>query len=181
MDISRFKFNDFRVFYKIVNVNGKMYRYILGFLFNVQEFIDIVFFCYGFFDMVFGWCCQIFVFMFFGFWVICFDMVGYVGIDVFKEFEVYLGKSVVDDVKELISQVIGEGQQIIFGGYDWGGQVVFCVVLWYLELVKGVFSVCMFYVFLNLMWMFFEDIVCIRFFNFVYQLQFVGLDVEQNV
>lgn len=181
MDTSKLKPNDPRVSYKTANVNGKTYRYILGLPPNGQEPVATIFLCHGFPDMAFGWRYQIPVLMSLGLRVICPDMVGYAGTDAPKELEAYSGKSVADDVKELCRQIIGEGQQIILGGHDWGGAAVFRVALWHPELVKCVFSVCTPYAPPNPKWTSLEEIVRTRLPNFAYQLQFAGPDVEQHV
>ncbi|KAK0389371.1 hypothetical protein NLU13_2946 [Sarocladium strictum] len=181
MDMSSLKPNDPRVSYKTANVNGKTYSYILGMPPQGQQPIDTVFLCHGFPDMAWGWRCQIPVLMSLGFRVICPDMVGYAGSDAPKELEAYSGKSVAADVKELSAQIIGEGKQIILGGHDWGGQVVYRVALFYPELVKAVFSVCTPYVPPNPKWISLEDIVRTHLPQFSYQLQFAGPDVEKIV
>jgi pimeloyl-ACP methyl ester carboxylesterase len=49
-----------------------------------------------------------------------------------KELEAYSYKSVIDDLVAIVKHVQGEqheGEKIVLGGHDWGGAVVWYVVL----------------------------------------------------
>ncbi|KAH8176118.1 alpha/beta hydrolase fold domain-containing protein [Sarocladium implicatum] len=181
MDTSKLKPNDPRVSYEKATVNGKTYSYILGTPPSGQEPVDTIFLCHGFPDTSYGWRYQIPVFMSFGFRVICPDMIGYAGTDAPQDLNQYSFKNIAADVKELTRQVIGEEKQIILGGHDWGGAVVFRVALWQPELVSSIFTVCTPYAPPNPEWVELEDIVRTRLPNFAYQLQFAGPDVEREV
>lgn len=181
MDTSKLKPNDPRVAYKTANVNGKTYSYILGQPPNGQEPVDTILLCHGFPDIAYGWRYQIPYLMSLGFRVICPNMLGFAGTDAPQDLELYSSKNVAADMKELAGQIIGEGEQIILGGHDWGGQAVFRMALWHPELVKAVFSVCTPYVPPNAEYTPLEDIVKNHLPQFSYQLQFVGPEVEEKV
>lgn len=52
----------------------------------------------------------------------------------------YSFKRVADDIKELARQL--GVSQIILGGHDWGGVIVYRIALWYPELVSHLFCIC---------------------------------------
>ena len=181
MDTSKLKPSDPRVAYKTTTVNGKSYSYILGNPPNNQAPVDTIFLCHGFPDTSYGWRYQIPFFMSLGFCVICPDMIGYAGTDSPQDLNQYSLKNIAADVRELTRQVIGEGKQIILGGHDWGGSVVFRVALWHPELISSIFTVCTPYAPPSPTYTDLEEIVRTRLPNFAYQIQFAGPDVEREI
>ena len=87
-------------------------------------------------------------------------------------------KRAADDIAELARQL--EAPRIILGGHDWGGVVVFRVVLWHPELVSHLFSVCTPYNGPSKQNFPLEAVVA-RVPNFKYQIQLGGPDVEQKI
>ncbi|KFA51991.1 hypothetical protein S40293_07712 [Stachybotrys chartarum IBT 40293] len=170
--------NDPRVRYVTTTLNGKTYRYILGEPEGTP--VDTIFLIHGFPDMAFGWRCQIPALMSLGLRVVAPDCLGYAGTDAPGPLEEYSSKAMSADISELAKQVVGEGKQIILGGHDWGGAFVFRIVLWYPQLVKGVFSVCVPYAPPSPAYYPLEAVVKI-FPTLQYQLQFAGPDVEARV
>lgn len=182
MDTSKLVPNDPRVKEVTAQIRGKTYSYILGEPSNGQSPIDTVFLIHGFPDMAFGWRNQIPYLMSLGFRVVVPNMPGYAGTDAPQDLKEYSTKSVSADIKALATQFVGEKGQIILGGHDWGGMVVWRVVLWYPELIKAIFSVCTPFVPPNKTWFALEDhIAAGRVKNFTYQLQLAGPDVENAI
>ncbi|KAH6610418.1 epoxide hydrolase [Trichoderma cornu-damae] len=140
MDTSKLKPNDPRVQYLTKPIRGKTYSYILGEPQGPR--IDTVVLVHGWPDMAFGWRHQIPYLMALGFQVVAPNMVGYAGTDAPQDLEAFSFQSVAADVAELARQYVGEKGQIVLGGHDWGGAVVWRLAYYHPELVKAVFSVC---------------------------------------
>ncbi|GAO13143.1 hypothetical protein UVI_02025010 [Ustilaginoidea virens] len=174
--------NDPRVQEASARVNGKTYSYILGEPRSTAGPVETVFLIHGFPDSNFGWRYQIPYLMSLGFRVVAPSMLGYGDTcrpDSLAQFSL---KSMAADIKALAAQVVGEDEQIILGGHDWGGALVWRVVLWHPELVKAVFAVCTPYVPPKPAWTPLEDLIAAgKLTNFRYQLQLAGPDVEGNV
>lgn len=115
-----------------------------------------------------------------GLQVIVPDMLGYGGTDAPQDLSLYSLKSVSDDLAELVKQIIGPGEQIVLGGHDWGGMLVWRFALWHPEMLKGVFSICTPYVPVSKE---FADIPQLieRLPNFRYHAQLAGPDVEREI
>ena len=172
--------NDTRVRYASTQIRGKTYGYMLGE--PDEQPLDTILLMHGFPDLGFGWRYQIPHLMSLGYRVLVPDMVGYGRTDAPMELEAYSHASVAEDMKELVKQITGESQQVIIGGHDWGGRIVWDMAQRYPQLVKAVFSVCTpipepedTYVSLE------DDIAAGRQANFKYQLQFKGTDLESHV
>ncbi|KAK2591390.1 hypothetical protein QQS21_010915 [Conoideocrella luteorostrata] len=182
MDTRKLAPNDPRVREVSTQVRGKTYSYILGEPQNQQKPIDTIFLIHGFPDLNFGWRYQIPYLMSLGFRVVAPNMVGYGGTSRPDDLSQFSLKSISADIKELAAQIVGENEQIILGGHDWGGAVVWRVVLWHPELIKAVFSVCTPFPPPNPTWMPLEDLIAAgKLTNFTYQLQLAGPDVEKTL
>ena len=120
------------------DVNGVKYHYLLG---TPQgEAKGTVFLIHGWPDCSMGWRNQIPLFVSMGYRVVVPDMMGYGRTGAPEPLELYSMKRAADDVKELAKQL--GCSQIILGGHDWGGAIVYRVVLWHPELVSHLFSIC---------------------------------------
>ncbi|KAF5023985.1 hypothetical protein F66182_3930 [Fusarium sp. NRRL 66182] len=171
--------NDSRVKTETAQIRGKTYKYIVGEPEGTP--IETIVLIHGFPDLGFGWRYQVPYFMSLGFRVIAPDMVGYAGTDAPESLEEYTYKSLSADINELARKFVGDGQ-IILGGHDWGGFIVWKVAYWYPELIKGVFSVCTPYMPPRETFIPLEDMVKSgRLSNFAYQLQFKGPEVESRL
>lgn len=171
--------NDSRVKYETAQIRGKTYSYILGE--PSGEPISTVVLVHGWPDIAFGWRCQVPYLMKLGFRVVVPNMLGYAGTDAPQALEEYSLKSLSADVAELSRKFVGEKGQIILGGHDWGGALVWRVALWHPELIKGVFSVCTPYNAPSKQHYRLEDIVATKVPNFTYQLHLRGPDVEEGI
>lgn len=90
-------------------------------------------------------------------------------------------KKLSGDIHDLARKYVGEKGQIILGGHDWGGALVWRVALWYPELIKGVFSVCTPYHAPAKSYRALEDVIAAGGTqNFTYQLHFKGPEVESH-
>ena len=171
--------HDSRVRYETADVRGKKYTYIIGE--PKGSPIDTIFLCHGWPDIAFGWRYQIPFLMDQGYRVVAPNMPGYSGTARPDTLEGFTLKSVSDDIRELARQIVGEGQ-IILGGHDWGGAVVWRTAMWYPELIKAVFSVCTPFFPVQPDWYSLEDIIASgRLHNFKYQLVLAGPDVEARL
>lgn len=96
---------------------------------------------HGFPDLSFGWRYQIPYLTSLGYQVIAPDMLGYGRTNAPLSLRKYSLQSMSDDLVELI-QRIAPDEQVILGGHDWGGAMVYRVALWHPDVFKGIFSVC---------------------------------------
>lgn len=171
--------NDPRVRYETADVRGKKYTYIIGEPKGTP--VDTIFLIHGWPDMAFGWRYQIPFFMELGYRVVAPNMVGYAGTTRPDSIEEYTFKSVSEDIRELAKQIVGDGQ-IILGGHDWGGAVVWRAAMYFPELIKAVFSVCTPFFPVSTEYHALEDIIAggkLR--NFRYQLALGGPEVEARL
>ncbi|KAF4957522.1 hypothetical protein FSARC_11253 [Fusarium sarcochroum] len=171
--------NDSRVKTETAQIRGKTYKYIVGEPEGTP--LETLVLIHGFPDLGFGWRYQVPYFMSLGFRVIVPDMVAYGGTDAPESLEEYTYKSLSADINELARKFVGDGQ-IILGGHDWGGMIVWKVAVWYPNLIKGVFSVCTPYVQPRETFIPLEAIIKSgQLLNFSYQLQFKGSEVESRL
>ncbi|KAG6173806.1 hypothetical protein E4U34_007233 [Claviceps purpurea] len=181
MDTSKLVPHDPRVREETAEIRGKTYSYIIGEPKNQQP-IDTVFLIHGWPDLNFGWRSQIPFLMSLGFRVVAPSMVGYAGTSRPEDLKQWSFKSVAADIRALATKFVGEDGQIILGGHDWGGAVVWRVALWHPKLIKAVFSVCTPFHAPNPNWVSLEDhLAAGRLENFRYQLQLAGPDVEEGL
>lgn len=180
MDTSKLKPNDPRVQYLTKQIRGKTYSYILGEPQGPK--IDTVVLAHGWPDLAFGWRHQIPYLMSLGFQVVAPNMVGYAGTDCPEDLQAFSYKSVSDDLAELAREFVGEEGQIVLGGHDWGGAIVWRLAYYYPKLIKAVFSVCTPPFPLSTSVVRLEDLIAKGILlNFKYQLQLAGPDVEARI
>ncbi|KAK4067756.1 alpha/beta-hydrolase [Trichoderma sp. SZMC 28011] len=180
MDTSKLKPNDPRVKWETKQVRGKTYSYILGEPEGAK--VDTIFLVHGWPDLAFGWRHQIPYLMSLGYQVVAPNMIGYAGTDAPQDPKQYSFKSVSDDVAELARQFVGEDGQIVLGGHDWGGALVWRTAYYYPKLIKAVFSICTPLLPLSKEYIPLEAIIAAGHLqNFKYQLQLGGPDVEAHV
>jgi pimeloyl-ACP methyl ester carboxylesterase len=164
--------NDSRIHHKTANLNGINYSYIHAEPAGRPK--DTIVLIHGWPDLSLGWRYQIPLLTSLGYRVLAPDMMGYGGTDAPESLSYYTYKRAADDVAELARQV--GAPQIILGGHDWGGAIVYRIALWYPKLIKAVFSVCTPY---HPPRPTFADAT--RAPNFKYQLQLRGPEVQANI
>ncbi|UNI14275.1 hypothetical protein JDV02_000920 [Purpureocillium takamizusanense] len=180
MDASKLTPYDPRVRYESAVVRGKTYKYIVGEP-KITLPVATIFLIHGFPDCSFGWRNQIPYLMKLGFRVVVPDLLGYAGSDTPQDLAQFSFKSMSADIRELARKFVGDGQ-IVLGGHDWGGALVWRVALWYPELLKGVFSVCTPFNAPMKPWLPLQDLIAMgKLKNFTYQLQLAGPDVEKEI
>lgn len=179
MDISPLRPNDDRVKTVTATVRGKTYEYILAEPKSTP--LDTIFLIHGFPDIPHGWRNQVPYLQSLGFRVVVPSMIGYAGTDAPKDIRQYTLKSASDDIKELAAQIVGPGKQIILGGHDWGGAIVWRVALYHPQLLRAVFSICTPYFAPQTTYYDTQALVDARLPQFAYQLQFQGADVETRI
>ncbi|MCJ1465637.1 hypothetical protein MMC07_004256 [Pseudocyphellaria aurata] len=133
---------DQRVSHCTAELNGITYHYLLGI--PEQGYKATIFLIHGWPDISIGWRNQIPFLLQMGFRVVCPDIMGFGGTDAPpvppEALSLYGQKRAADDIKELARQL--GASQIILGGHDWGGAIVYRVALWHPRLVTHLFSVC---------------------------------------
>lgn len=131
-----------------------------------------------------GWRNQIPPLIDLGYRVICPDMMGYGGTDAPQvppnPINLYTFKRAADDMVELARQL--GVSQVILGGHDWGGAIVYRIALWYPNLVRHLFSVCTPYWSPTKEFTPLKDLVDAgKIPNFAYQLQLASGAVEKRI
>lgn len=180
MDTSKLVPNDPRVRTESAVLRGKKYTYLIGEPEGTP--IDTIVLCHGWPDIAFGWRYQIPFLMAQGYRVVAPNMLGYSGTDRPQAVEEFSLKSISDDLRELVRQLVGEDGQIILGGHDWGGALVWRTVLWHPRMIKAVFSVCTPFFPPRAEWVALEDLNAAgHLLNFAYQLHLGGPEVEARV
>ncbi|MCJ1247997.1 hypothetical protein MMC30_005212 [Trapelia coarctata] len=174
--------DDARISHRTADLNGRTYHYLYAE--PKGDFKATVFLVHGWPDISIGWRYQIPAFLELGYRVVCPDMMGYGGTDAPhvppESLSLYGFKRAADDIKELARQL--GAPQIILGGHDWGGAIVYRVALWYPELVSFLFSVCTPYwaptkeEYLTL-----QDLVKYKLPHFGYQLHLSSGEVEKAI
>lgn len=96
---------------------------------------------HGFPDLAYGWRYQIPHLTSLGYQVIAPDMLGYGRSSAPLDIKRFSLKRMSDDLVQLVKNLVGN-DQVILGGHDWGGAMVYRAALWHPELFKGIFSVC---------------------------------------
>lgn len=123
-------------------LNGQRYHYLLGSPKGQAK--GTVFLIHGWPDCSAGWRNQMPMFVEMGYRCVAPDMMGYGRTAAPKvpphSLGLYGQKRAADDIKELARQL--GCSQIILGGHDWGGAIVYRVALWHPTLVSHLFSVC---------------------------------------
>ncbi|KAK0630784.1 Alpha/Beta hydrolase protein [Bombardia bombarda] len=136
---------------------------------------------HGFPDLSFAWRYQIPALLSLNLRVIAPDMLGYGRTSAPQPLADYSLKSAAADLAALAAHVVGPNAQVILGGHDWGGAVVWRLCLWHPQLVRAVFSVCTPYWPASPAWVDPATTVAKLLPHFGYQLQFAGPEVEQGV
>ena len=180
MDTSKLVPNDPRVKHERAQIRSKTYHYVVGEP-QTGPPVDTIFLIHGFPDMGFGWRYQVPYLMSLGFRVIVPDMLGYSRTDTPEDLNAFSMKNLSADIEELARKFVGQGQ-IILGGHDWGGALVWRVALWHPELIKAVFSICTPFNAPIKPWIALEDMIAAgKLTNFTYQLQLKGSEVETAI
>ncbi|PHH85871.1 hypothetical protein CDD83_11052 [Cordyceps sp. RAO-2017] len=180
MDTSKLVPDDGRVRHCSATVRGRTYKYVVSQP-AARRPIDTIFLIHGFPDLGFGWRYQVPYLTSLGFRVVVPDMLGYAATDSPRDLGPFSLKSLSDDIKELAADIVGDGQ-IILGGHDWGGALVWRVALWHPGLLKAVFSICTPFGPPRKDYVSLEDAIAAgQLTNFRYQLQFKGPDVEKAI
>lgn len=106
-----------------------------------REPIGTIILLHGFPDLSYGWRYQIPTLTSLGFQVIAPDMLGYGRSSAPVALTKFSLKSMSNNLATLINRIV-PGEQVILGGHDWRGAMVYRTALWHPELFKGIFSVC---------------------------------------
>ncbi|KAF9737735.1 hypothetical protein PMIN03_003264 [Paraphaeosphaeria minitans] len=175
--------SDSRVEHCNSSLNGHNYHYLYGEPPGGQ-YKATVFLIHGWPDCgSAGWRYQIPLLLDMGFRVVVPDMMGYGGTDAPEvppnDLSLYSYKRAADDIAEL-AKVIG-AQQIILGGHDWGGMIVYRTAQWHPELISHVFVVCTPYMPPSEGYMSNEDLVRKLLPQFGYQIHLASGEVEKHV
>ncbi|KAI4772445.1 hypothetical protein E4T52_12562 [Aureobasidium sp. EXF-3400] len=182
MSVDKIALDDSRVSHRKANLNGQTYHYILGVPKN-GTFKATVFLIHGWPDLSYGWRYQIPFLIKQNMRVVVPDMMGYGGTDAPcsppADLRLYSIKRAADDISELAKQL--QAPQIILGGHDWGGFVVYRTAQWYPKLVTHVFSVCTPYTAPSRHFISLADMVNGPLPQFGYQMQLAGPELEANV
>ncbi|KAK3996080.1 putative epoxide hydrolase [Cladorrhinum sp. PSN332] len=136
---------------------------------------------HGFPDLSFGWRYQIPFLLSLNLRVVVPDMIGYGRTSSPASPAHYSYKSVCDDLAALVKLAVPDEPQILIGGHDWGGAVVWRMCLWYPSLIKAVFSVCTPYTPPSPQFVDKKTVVSAVLPNFGYQIQFEDPALEEKV
>ncbi|TDZ29401.1 Bifunctional epoxide hydrolase 2 [Colletotrichum spinosum] len=180
MAVDKITPDDPRIERRSADVRGKTYSYLFAAPKDATHKGTVVL-IHGFPDISLGWRYQIPLFLSLGYRVVAPDCLGYGQTTSPARLEDFSLKSMSDDVAALAEHV-SPGEQIVLGGHDWGGALVWRVALWHPRLIKGVFSVCTPYNSPATPWFDLADVVAAgKLHNFKYQLQLRGPDVEEKL
>ncbi|KAK3692861.1 Alpha/Beta hydrolase protein [Podospora appendiculata] len=139
---------------------------------------------HGWPDLALGWRYQVPALLALNLRVIVPDMLGYGQTDAPDDVAAYSFQSVCADLAALLTHVLGaddEHAQVILGGHDWGGAVVWRFALWYPRRTQAVFSVCTPFAPPMAAYASKRHVVETVLPSFRYQLQLAGPDVEAEV
>lgn len=175
--------NDPRIVRKTApNIRGKTYGYLLFTPPGPSPPTDTIILLHGFPDISLAWRNQVPVLLALNLRVVVPDNLGYGRTDAPHEVENYTMKNLSADIVELAATVLGKDVPFIVGGHDWGSALAWRVALWYPELIKAVFGVCVPYTPPRGGGPSVEDIIRSgKLPNFGYQLQLMGPDVEREI
>ncbi|KAF1357310.1 alpha/beta-hydrolase [Lizonia empirigonia] len=173
---------DERVQHKTAVLNGCTYHYLYAVPAS-GKWTHTVFLIHGWPDLSLGWRYQIPLLMNLGFRVVAPDMMGYGGTDAPKvppnPINLYGLKRASDDIAALAKEV--NAPQIILGGHDWGGFVVWRAAQWHPQLITHIFSVCTPYTAPSEKYFSTEQLVKGSLPQFAYQLHLASGEVEKSV
>jgi soluble epoxide hydrolase/lipid-phosphate phosphatase len=177
MAVDKLSPTDLRVQHCTADLNGKTYHYLLGK--PEGEPRATIFLIHGWPDLSFGWRYQIPLLVSLGLRVVVPDMMGYGGTDAPDSIDFYTYKRAADDMAELARQL--DAPQIMLGGHDWGGAIVYRIALHYPSLITSVFSICTPYFAPRKEFIDLPTLIKVALPNFTYQLQLRGPDVENAI
>ncbi|KAF2277774.1 alpha/beta-hydrolase [Westerdykella ornata] len=173
---------DSRVEHKTAVLNGNTYHFLYG-VPPGGTFHATVFLIHGWPDLSMGWRYQIPMLLDMGFRVVAPDMLGYGGTDAPKSppepISTYGLKRASDDIAALAKHI--GAKQIVLGGHDWGGSVVWRAAAWYPDLITHVFSVCTPYTPPHRKYFSLEQLVAGELPQFQYQIHLASGEVEKAV
>ncbi|KAI1443666.1 alpha/beta-hydrolase [Annulohypoxylon stygium] len=127
---------------------------------------------HGFPDLPYGWKYQVPLFTLLGYQVIVPEMLGYGRTSSPAEIDAFSFQHLSDDLAALVDQIV-PGEQVILGGHDWGGGLVWPFATLYPDLFKAIFSITYPYIpptteYVDLA----VQVAANQSLNFKYQLQF---------
>ncbi|KAG7115590.1 Epoxide hydrolase srdG like protein [Verticillium longisporum] len=96
---------------------------------------------HGFPDLSYGWRYQMPSLTAAGYQVVAPDMLGYGRSSAPTSLARFTLKNMADDLAALVRTIVGRHEQVILGGHDWGGALVYRAALWHPALYRGIFSV----------------------------------------
>lgn len=174
-------FNDPRVSLKSAVVNGYTYGYLHSLPPQGVTKRGTIVLIHGFPDISFGWRYQIPHLTSLGLEVIAPDCLGYGRSDSppTSNISAYTYRRIADDIEALCLQL--GINQIILGGHDWGGAIVYRVSQFKPDLVKAVFAICTPYEMPRPFYTPLKQLVAKQIPNFAYQLHFVSGEIEEHV
>ncbi|EXJ89557.1 hypothetical protein A1O3_02624 [Capronia epimyces CBS 606.96] len=174
-------YNDPRISLRSAHLNGITY----GYLYSPASASAVkkrgtIFLVHGFPDLSLGWRYQIPLLTQLGLDVVAVDCIGYGRTEAppFK-LQDYTYRRAADDLAELARQL--GLTQIILGGHDWGGAIVYRVAQYYPQLIKAVFSICTPYFAPSNKYEPLGILVQKRLPNFAYQLHLASGEIEAAV
>ncbi|MBE3048635.1 alpha/beta hydrolase [Candidatus Bathyarchaeota archaeon] len=174
--------SDPRIERKTVPVRGQTYSYLLFNPSGPAPPIDTIFLFHGFPDNGLTWRYQVPALLALNLRVVVPDNLGFGHTDSPHEVERYSMKNLSADMVGLAASIVGDDVPFILGGHDWGAGLVWRVALWYPQLVKAVFGVCVPYAPPRENGKSWEELVLAGGLpNFRYQLQLIGPDVEREI
>ncbi|KAI1769254.1 Alpha/Beta hydrolase protein [Hypoxylon sp. FL1150] len=134
--------------------------------------------CHGFPDLAMAWRYQVPYLLSLNLQVIVPNMLGYSKTSAPYPFEEYTMKKLSAHMAGLIKEVTD--QPVLLGGHDWGAALVWRIVMYYPELIRCVFSVCVPYWPPSPVKVTFEEVLA-KSPNFSYQRQLASGETEKFV
>ncbi|KAI5246529.1 hypothetical protein E4T43_02699 [Aureobasidium subglaciale] len=182
MSVDKIALDDRRISHCEAVLNGQRYHYILG-IPEHQAFSATIFLIHGWPDLSYGWRYQIPFLIQQNMRVVVPDMMGYGRTDAPQsppaDLHLYSIKRAADDIAELAKQL--NAPEIILGGHDWGGAVVYRTAQWYPKLVTHLFSICTPYTAPSRQFISLKEMVDGPLPQFGYQIQLFGPNLEENL
>ncbi|KAI0023236.1 alpha/beta-hydrolase [Xylariomycetidae sp. FL0641] len=176
MALDALTLNDPRVEHKFANVGNYTYHYMLAK--PEGKPVATIFLCHGWPDLGMGWRNQVPYLLSLGLQVAVPDMLGFGQTSAPEAAEEYTFKKMTSHMAQVIKEVTNE--PIILGGHDWGGAFVWRMAMYYPELIRAVFSICVPFWPLTTEKVSLEAVVE-KMPNFKYQLQLASGEAERKV
>ncbi|KAI0603212.1 Alpha/Beta hydrolase protein [Biscogniauxia sp. FL1348] len=130
--------NDPRVEHRFTTAGGFKYYYMLAK--PAGKPAATVLLIHGWPDLAMGWRYQVPFLLSLNLQVIVPDMLGYGYTDAPDSYKEYSFKKQASYVASIVKEVTDE--PIILGGHDWGGAFIWRMALYYPELIRAIFSIC---------------------------------------